>query len=199
MPPELSQFLRYWSLTLAVLFIFTFTLFVAGLDVFDQVMDTVQKRRPQLKAKGPLPDPNPLAGKTIAQTLRQGPGQRPDAKRQWLLDLVSDVARGLGLTTLSIIVLEDSKEHPLVHFNDGTQLRSYRIDKTWVAEARAGNTARVQQIRDLVARYLAADFLGQQDRRPPRTTELAKEAASKAPPPTSRPAPGAPQVPESEG
>ncbi len=199
MPPELSQFLRYWSLTLAVLFIFTFTLFVAGLDVFDQVMDTVQKRRPQLKAKGPLPDPNPLAGKTIAQTLRQGPGQRPDAKRQWLLDLVSDVARGLDLTTLSIIVLEDSKEHPLVHFNDGTQLRSYRIDKTWVAEARAGNTARVQQIRDFVARYLAADFLGQQDRRPPRTTELAKEAASKAPPSASKPAPGAPQAPESEG
>ncbi len=198
MPPELSQFLRYWSLTIGVFFIYVFALFVAGLDVFAQVMDTVQKRRPQLKAKGPLPDPNPLAGKTIAQTLGQGPGQQPDAKRQWLLDLVTDVARGLGLTAVRIIVLEDSKEHPLVQFSDGTQLRSYRVDKTWVAEGRAGNASRVSQIRDFIARYLAADYLGQQERRPPRTTELAKEAASKASPAASQAAADTPpQTPDS--
>ncbi len=192
--PDLSVFLKYWSLTFSVLFIFVFAGFVAGLDVYDQVMEMVQKRRPQLKAQGPLPDPNPLAGKTIAQTLGQGPGQQPDAKRQWVHDLASDVARGLGLATLRIIVLEDSKEHPLVHFNDGTQLRSYRVDKTWVAEGRSGSAARVQQIRDLLARYLAADFLGQTDRRPPRTTELAKEAASKAPAGSGASTPESPPV-----
>lgn len=185
MSPELSQFLRYWSLTFAVFLFFLYATVVAGLDVFDQLMETVQKRRPQLKAQGPLPDPNPLTGKTIAQTLGGGPGQRPDAKRQWLLDLMKQVANQSGLGTLDIVVLEDSKEHPLVHFNDGKTLRSYRVDKTWVAEARAGNASRVDQIRDLISRYLAADFLGQQDRRPPRTTELAKEAASKTTPAAS--------------
>ncbi len=196
MPPELKQLLRYWSLTFAVLFIYLFAMVVAGLDVADQVMDTVRKRRPQLKAKGPLPDSNPLQGKTVAETLGIGPGQQPDAKRQWVLDLVTDVARTLNLTTLRVIVLEDSKEHPLVHFHDGKQLRSYRIDKTWVAEGRAGNSARVQQIRELVERYLAADFLGQQARRPPRTTELAREAASKAAASPAKASPETPQPPE---
>ncbi len=201
MPPELRQFLRYWSLTFAVLFIYLFSMAVAGLDVFDHVMDIVKKRRPQLKAQNPIPDPNPLQGKTIADTLGAGPGQRPDAKRQWLLDVVTEVARALQLAQLRIIVLEDSKEHPLVHFNDGKQLRSYRIDKTWVAEARAGKATRVQQIRDLVERYLAADFLGQEARRPPRTTELAREAASKAstaPPKASPESSSATQAPDQE-
>lgn len=192
MSPELNQFLRYWSLTFAVFFFFMFAMLVAGLDVADQVKEIVQKRRPQLRAQGPLPDVNPLSGRTIAQTLGDGPGQRPDAKRQWLLDLVTKVATEMGLGKLHIVVLEDSKEHPLVHFNDGTTLRSYRVDKTWVAEARAGNAARVDQIRDLISRYLAADFLGQQNRRPPRTTELAKEAAGKATPPGTPAGPGAP-------
>jgi len=192
MSPELSQFLRYWSLTFAVFLFFLYATLVAGLDVFDHLMETVQKRRPQLKAQGPLPDPNPLTGRTIAQTLGRGPGQRPDAKRQWLVDLMRQVANESGLGTLEIVVLEDSKEHPLVHFNDGKTLRSYRVDKTWVAEARAGNASRVDQIRDLISRYLAADFLGQQDRRPPRTTELAREAASKATPAVSASTPDVP-------
>ncbi len=180
MPPEVKQFLRYWSLTLGVFFIYLFSAFVAGLDIRDQIMETVKKRRTQLKSKGPMPDPNPLEGKTVAESLGGGPGQQPDAKRKWVFDVVSKVASGLNLTNVRIIVLEDSKEHPLVHFHDGRQLRTYRIDKTWVAEARAGNASREEQIRDLVERYLSADFLGQQARRPPRTTELAREAASKA-------------------
>jgi len=49
------------------------------------------------------------------------------------------------------------------------------VDKTWVAEARSGNTQREQQITDLLERYLASDFLGRADLRPKQTTELARE------------------------
>jgi len=88
------------------------------------------------------------------------------------------IAQKLNLS-VRILVLEDSKNHPFIHFHDGRQLKTYRVDKTWVAEARAGNAEREAQIRDLIERYLAADFLGMQEMRPKRTTELAREAASK--------------------
>jgi len=41
---------------------------------------------------------------------------------------------------------------------------------------RAGDTPRIQEIRDYLRRHLIAEFLGQEDTRPPRTTELAREA-----------------------
>ncbi len=189
MPPELKDFFRYWSLTFAVVFFYLFAFSVAGLDVWDQVMDLVRKRRSQLVPKGPTLDPNPLKGKTVAQTLGMGPGQQPDEKRRWVLDRATEVAHKLGLQ-VHTVVLEDSMGHPFVHFHDGKQLKTYRVDKTWVAEARAGNTQREQQIRDLLERYLASDFLGRQELRPKKTTELAREAASK--PGSSRPADPAP-------
>jgi len=173
MPPALAKFFTYWSLTFAVFLIYMFSMFVAGLDVWESIMESVRKRRKEM-APVPAYDLNPMAGKTIAGTLGIGPGQQPDAKRQWVLDRAAAVAQGLGLTQIRIVVLEDSKEHPLVHFHDGTQLRSYRVDKTWVAEARAGNSEREQQIKDLLERYLAADFLGRHAVRPKRTTELAR-------------------------
>ena len=199
MPPELKAFFRYWSLTFAVLFFYVFAFVVAGLDIWEQVMDMVRKRRSQLLPRGPALDSNPLKGKTVAETLGMGPGQRPDEKRQWVLDLATEVATKLGLT-VHVVVLEDSMKHPLVHFHDGKQLRTYRVDKTWVAEARAGNAQRTQQVRDLLERYLASDFLGRHEQRPRKTTELAREAASKPAP--ARPAspaapPGESPAPES--
>lgn len=179
MPEVVQKFLAYWSLTFAVLFFYLFASMVAGLDVWDQIKENVKKRRSQIKSAGRPMDLNPLAGQTVAGTIGMGPGQQPDAARQWILDLASGVAQKLHLT-VKILVLEDSKNHPFVHFHDGKQLRTYRIDKTWVAEARAGNAEREAQIRDLIERYLAADFLGMEDMRPKRTTELAREAASKA-------------------
>jgi len=173
MPPPVAKFFTYWSLTFAVFLIYLFSLLVAGLDVWDSLMETVRKRRKEM-APVQAYDLNPLAGKTIASTLGIGPGQRPDPKRQWVLDRATAVAQRLGLGQIRIVVLEDSKEHPLVHFHDRQALKSYRLDKTWVAEARAGNTERQQQIDELLKRYLASDFLGRHEVRPKRTTELAR-------------------------
>ncbi|HEY3247804.1 MAG TPA: hypothetical protein VGK88_05900 [bacterium] len=195
MPDALSGFLKYWSLTLAVFFFYLFASMVAGLDVWDQIKQNVKKRRAQITAAGPPVDIDPLRGQTVAATIGMGPGQQPDATRRWILDLATGVANKLNLK-VKILVLEDSKNHPFVHFHDGTQLKSYRVDKTWVADARAGNAERETQIKDLIERYLAADFLGMQDVRPKRTTELAREAASKAAP---KAAAGAPETPPSEG
>lgn len=179
MPPELAGFFKYWSLTFAVFFIYLFSVLVAGFDVWDGLMATVRKRRREMPALPPL-DPNPMKHKTVAQTLGMGPGQMPDEKRRWVLDRARAVADSLGLAGIRILVLEDSKEHPFVHFHDGKQIRTYRVDKTWLAEARAGNAQREAQIKDLFERYLASDFLGRKDARPRRTTELAREAATKA-------------------
>lgn len=174
MPPPLAKFFTYWSLTFAVFLIYLFSMLVAGFDLWDAVMEAVRKRRKEWPPP-PGEEPDPMAGKTVASTLGIGPGQLPDPKRRWVLDRATEVARALGLSHVYILVLEDSKEHPLVQWHDGRELKSYRVDKTWVAEGRAGNAQREQQIRDLLERYLAADFLGRADQRPPRTTELARE------------------------
>lgn len=197
MPPELATFFKYWSLTFAVFFIYIFSVLVAGMDIWDGLMAKVRKRRGEMPALAPL-DPNPLKQKTVAQTLGMGPGQMPDEKRRWVLERARAVADGLGLAGLRVLVLEDSKEHPLVHFHDGKQLRTYRVDKTWLQEARAGNTAREEQIKDLLGRYLAADFLGRKDARPKRTTELAREAATKTQSAQSAPSSQAAQAKEPE-
>lgn len=181
MPLELKAFFRYWSLTFAVLFFYLFAFVVAGLDIWEQVMEIVRKRRSQLIPARPVLDPNPLKGKTVAGTLGMGPGQQLDEKRRWVFDRATEVAKALGLN-VKILVLEDSMKHPFVHIHDGMQLKTYRVDKTWIAEARAGNREREQQIRDLLERYLASDFLGRKDVRPKKVTELAREAASKPSP-----------------
>ncbi|MGH2437922.1 MAG: hypothetical protein ACRDFA_13150 [bacterium] len=196
MPPELKRFFTYWSLTFAVLIFYTLAALVAGLDIWEKIMDNVRKRRAQLKPKGPLLDPNPLKGMNIAATIGMGPGQQPNEKRQWVLDRATEVAKRLKLN-VGILVLEDNKEHPLVQITDAKSLKAYRVDKTWVAEARAGNVEREGQIKDLLERYLASDFLGIEDVRPKRTTELAREAAAK-PSPAARPAQAAQETPATE-
>jgi hypothetical protein len=175
----MARFFTYWSLTFAVFIIYVFAMVVAGLDVWSDLMDRVRKRRADLPgARGPVP--NPLLGKSVASTIGIGPGQAPDAKRAWVRDRAQAAADRAGVK-VSVLVLEDSKEHPLVHFHDGAQVRSYRVDKTWVSEARGGNAERARQIEELLERYLASDFLGRHDQRPRRTTELAREATAKTP------------------
>ena len=179
MPAPLAKFFTYWSLTFAVLFIYLFAMLVAGLDVWGDLMDRVRKRRAEKPGASGLV-PNPLVGKSVSSTLGIGPGQVPDAKGRWVLDRAQAAVTKLG-AKVTVVVLEDSKEHPLVHFHDGARLKSYRVDKTWVAEARAGNVERARQIEDLLERYLASDFLGRHEGRPTRTTELAREATAKRP------------------
>lgn len=195
LPEPLLRFFTYWSLTLAVFFIYVFAILVAGLDIWADVMDRVRKRRAEHPgARGPAT--NPLLGKSLASTLGIGPGQAPDARRAWVLDRAQAAADSAG-AEVSILVLEDSKGHPLVHFHDGVHLRSYRVDKSWVAEARGGNAERARRIEELLRRYLASDFLGQHDRRPRRTTELAREATAKTPAvmPAPLPEPSTPPPP----
>jgi hypothetical protein len=189
MPDWMARFFTYWSLTFAVFIIYVFAMAVAGMDVWADLMERVRKRRADRPGvRGRVG--SPLVGKSVASTLGIGPGQAPDAKRAWVRDRAQAAADKAG-AKVSIVVLEDSKEHPLVHFHDGTQLRSYRVDKTWVAEARGGNAERAREIEELLERYLASDFLGRHDQRPRRTTELAREATAKAPAAAKAPDPAA--------
>src|SRR5713226_9245982 len=103
MPPELKPFFIYWSLTFAVLFFYIFAFIVAGLDIWAHIMDLVRKRRSQLVPAGPALDPNPLKGKTVAETLGPGPGQQPDEKRQWVLDRATEAATKLGLAVRIVV------------------------------------------------------------------------------------------------
>lgn len=175
---DLKPFLRYWSLTLAVFVFYFFAMLVAALDVLDELAEAARKRR--AAAKGPVLDPNPFAGKNVAATLLPGPGQRLDAKRQWVANLANALVTRLGAEQrIRTVVLEDSKGHPLVHFSDGKRVETYRVDRTLVEAAMAGDTAKVEEVKELLARHVSADFLGMESIRPPRTTELAREAAPK--------------------
>jgi hypothetical protein len=189
---DLNAFLRYWSLTLAVFVFYLFAFLVAGLDLLAELGEASRKKR--ATARGPALDPNPLATRSVAQTLLPGPGQRLDGRRQWVAALARDVVSRAGVQ-VDVLVLEDSKGHPLVHFSDGKTVQSYRVDRTLVDAAMNGDASKVQEVADYLARHLRADFLGREDERPPRTTELAREAAAKAPPAAPKPAAGAPRGP----
>src|SRR3972149_4844709 len=83
MPEFIKPFLRYWSLTLAVFVIYFFAFLAAIVDIVVDLQEHARKKRAAAPpVTGPVLDPNPLKGKTIAQTF-QSPGQRLDAKRQW--------------------------------------------------------------------------------------------------------------------
>lgn len=186
---DLSAFLRYWSLTLAVFVFYVFAVLVASLDVVGELAEAGRKKRTTGKA---ALDPNPMAGRTVAQTLLPGPGQRLDAKREWVAGIAKTITSRLG-PSIRTVVLEDSKGHPLVHFSDGKKVETYRVDRTLVETAMGGDTSKVSEVTDLLTRHLMADFLGMESNRPPRTTELAREAASKPAPtmPPIRPSPAA--------
>lgn len=186
---DLSGFLRYWSLTLAVFVFYVFATIVASLDIVGEVREAIRKKR--ASQRGPALDPNPLRGQTVAATMLSGPGQQPDAKREWVRRTALEIAERLN-ARVQVLALEDSKGHPLVHFNDGKRVHTYRIDRQVVEAAMGGDTAKIAQVSDLLTRHLIADFLGLEETRPPQTTELAREAASKpAPAAAVRPAPTA--------
>jgi hypothetical protein len=178
--------MRYWSLTLAVFTFYLFAVLVALADVLDGLREAARKKRAATKPA--VLELNPMAGRTIAQTVFPGPGQQLDAKREWVAGLAGDIVRSVS-PSVKILVLEDSKGHPLVHFSDGTRLETYRVDRPLVEAAMAGDTARVAEVKDLLTRHLMADFLGKESERPTRTTELAREAGAKpAPAAAARPA-----------
>jgi hypothetical protein len=211
---DLKPFLRYWSLTFAVFVFYFFAMLVAAMDVFDELAEAARKRR--AAAKGPVLDPNPMVGKNLAGTLLPGPGQRMDSKREWVAGLAKELVARLGAEQrIRTVVLEDSKGHPLVHFSDGKRVETYRVERALVEAAMTGDTAKVNEVKELLTRHLSADFLGMESIRPPRTTELAREVAPKAgaapavPPgapaaapepaaPAAAPAPAAPAAPSGE-
>lgn len=200
---DLSGFMKYWSLTLAVFVFYVFAILVASLYVMDEWREAARKRR--AGAKGRAVNPDPLADRTVAATVLPGPGQLPDAKRAWVASQAGEVVRRVS-PTVKVLVLEDSKGHPFVHFSDEQRLQTYRLDRSLVDAAMAGETARLDEVKALLERHLVADFLGREAERPPRTTELAREAGAKpaAPPPPAPVAPassapgGAPSTPGSE-
>ncbi len=186
----LKPFLRYWSLTLAVFMFYLFMFLAAIVDVAIDVREQIRKKRAAAKPRtGPALDPNPLKEKTVAQTF-SSPGQLLDAKRQWVRDHVAVVLTDLGIGG-QVLVLEDSMHHPFIQVSDGTRLRAYRVSKEAVDAGRGGDMRKIEEIKNYLRGHLAADFLGQEDKRPPVTTELAREAASKPAP--ARPAAAPPE------
>jgi hypothetical protein len=190
---DLGGFLRYWALTFAVFLFYIFALVVVSLDVFENLRETARKRRASRKPMAL--DPNPLAAKRLAETVFPGPGQRIEGRREWVARMAEEIVRKVNpQPPVQTLVLEDSKGHPLVHFSNGTRLESYRFDRDQVDAAMAGDATKIAQLVDRLTRHLTADFLGQEDVRPPRTTELAREAAPKAVPAARAEGPAQPGV-----
>jgi hypothetical protein len=186
---DFGAFLRYWALTFAVFVFYVFALIVASLDVFEGLRETARKRRAERKPV--VFESNPLAAARVASTIFPGPGQRLDGKREWVARLAEDVVRRVNpQPPVRTLVLEDSKGHPFVHFSNGARLETYRFDRGQVEAAMAGAASKVAAVVERLTRHLTADFLGREDVRPPRTTELGREAAAK-PSPTAAPSPAA--------
>jgi hypothetical protein len=165
----LSKFLTYWSLTFAILFIWAFSVAVALADVKD---DLLAKARKQI-GRARLRPVNPLAGRSVAETLAP---TALDEKERWVFHLVSAIAIALKLQ-VGILVVQDSMGHYLVHFTQGKRMVTYRVDKTWVADAMAGKADQRERINAAVEQYLRQEFLGQ-----PIAPKAAPAPAKPAPP-----------------
>lgn len=152
-----SKFLTYWSLTFAILAIWFFSILVALADVKDELLAKVQKQW-AARARTGFRVGEPLGGLSVAETLRP----TPDASeaQEWVRRTVIEVARALGIGA-RIHVLQDSMDHFLVHFTEGKRLVTYRVDKAWVADARAGKADQDVRIRRAVEQYLRQEFLGE--------------------------------------
>lgn len=175
----MSKFLTYWSLAFAVFFLWIVSIAVALADVKDELLDKIHKQW-VARGKARLRPANPLAGLSVAETL---PSSARTEAQEWVYGEVSRIAASLKLP-VKIIVLQDSMDHFLVHFTQGQRLVSYRVDKAWVADARAGKTDQAERIRRAVEQYLRVEFLGEKP----------------APPPAAAPsAPAAPATPAAAG
>lgn len=176
MPAALSKFLTYWSLTFAILVIWIFSIAVALADVKDEFLGKLQKQWAARAKAGSRPR-DPLAGRAVGETL-QPPAMTES--QAWVFDLVSQIAASLKLD-VKIIVLQDSMEHYLVHFTRGPRLVSYRVDKAWVADARAGKADQRERIRTAVAQYLRQEFLGEKIAPKPPAAAPARTPTAAAP------------------
>ena len=181
----MSKFLTYWSLAFAVFFIWIVSIVVALADVKDELLDKIHKQW-VARGKGRLRPANPLAGLSVAETLT-APARTES--QEWVYGEVSRIAGSLGLS-VKIIVLQDSMDHFLVHFTQGPRLVTYRVDKAWVADARAGKTDQLERIRRAVEQYLRVEFLGEKPPAPPPAAPAVKPAPA-APTPAATPAPAA--------
>jgi hypothetical protein len=170
-----SKFLTYWSLAFAVFFIWIVSIAVALADVKDELLDKIHKRW-VARGKARLRPANPLAGLSVAETLT--PPARTESQ-DWVYGEVSRIAQSLGLS-VGIVVLQDSMDHFLVHFTQGARLVTYRVDKAWVADARAGKTEQLERIRRAVEQSLRVEFLGEKPPAPPPPAPAAKPAAPAA-------------------
>ncbi len=181
----LSKFLTYWSLTFAILIIWAFSVAVALADVKDEMMAKLRKQ----VARWRLRPVNPLAGRSVAETLAP---LAMDEKERWVFHLVSASALALKLP-VGILVLQDSMGHYLVHFTQGKRLVTYRVDKAWVADAMAGKADQRERINAAVEQYLRQEFLGQPI--VPKTPAPAKPAAASPPSAAAKPAAASPAAP----
>lgn len=194
----LSKFLTYWSLTFAIVFIWAISIAVALADVKDEMLAKIRKQ----VGRARLRPVNPLAGRSVAETLAP---TAMDEKERWVFHLVSAIAISLKLS-VGILVLQDSMGHYLVHFTQGKRLITYRVDKTWVADAMAGKADQRERINAAVEQYLRQELLGQPI--PPKAAPTpAKPAAAPAPAGAAKPAdtakpagaPAAPAAPAQPG
>ena len=165
---KLQPFLTYWSLTIAVLVIWGFSVAVAMADVKDDMLAKIRKQLGRARLR-PV---DPLAGRSVAETLAPA---AMDERERWVFYLVSGIAISLKLN-VRILVLQDSMGHYLVHFAQGKRLITYRVDKAWVADAMAGKADQRERIYKAVEQYLRQEFLGQ---------AIAKPAAAPAGAPAS--------------
>lgn len=171
----MSKFLTYWSLAFAVFFIWIMSIAVALADVKDELLDKIYKRW-VARGKARLRPANPLAGLSVAETL---PSPARTEVQDWVYGEVSRIAGSLGLS-VKIVVMQDSMDHFLVHFAQGARLVTYRVDKAWVADARAGKADQLERIRRAVEQYLRVEFLGEKPA-PPPAAPAPKPAAPAAP------------------
>ena len=178
-----SKFLTYWSLAFAVFFIWIMSMLVAMADVKDELLVKIRKQA-VARGKALLRPVNPLAGLSVAETL-SSPARTES--QEWVYVEVSGIAHSLHLA-VKIVVLQDSMDHFLVHFTQGPRLVTYRVDKAWVADARAGKADQLERIRRAVEQYLRVEFLGEKPAPPPTA---AAPAASTTPPAAAATTPGA--------
>ena len=181
----MSKFLTYWSLAFAVFFIWIVSIAVALADVKDELLDKIHKQW-LARGKARLRPANPLAGLSVAETL---PLSARTEAQEWVYGEVSRIAASLRLS-VKIIVLQDSMDHFLVHFAQGQRIVTYRVDKAWVADARAGKTDQAERIRRAVEQYLRVEFFGEKPAPPPVAAPAAPGAAAAskpvgAPPPAA--------------
>lgn len=153
---------------------------MAFADVKDEMLTKLRKQ----VARARLRPVNPLAGRSVAETLAP---TAMDDKERWVFHLVSAAAISLKLP-VGILVLQDSMGHYLVHFTQGKRLVTYRVDKAWVTDAMAGKADQRERISTAVDQYLRQEFLGQPIA--PKAPAPAKPAPT-APPAVSATKPGA--------